>query len=427
MKFLFLLILVVLLLAGVPVSFSIGIAAVAGMFATGGLHLMNVAQSTISGVNSFTLLAIPLFLLAGKIMNTGGVTKRLFKFARMMVGWLPGGLGHVNVLCSVIFAGMSGSAVADAGGLGAIELEAQREAGYDDEFSVGVTAASSLLGPLIPPSVPLILFGMMSGASVGSLFLAGILPGIVLALGLMLLVSFLAHRRHYPREKFPGIRTALWAFVDAILPLFAVVIILAGRFSGIFTTTEAAAVVVIYSLILCMVIYREVDFKKLHNILIETVKDTAAIGLIVAFASLLGTVLVRSMLPQQIAGVLGNVITSKFMFIIIMNIFLLIVGMFMESTSCVTILVPILLPLAVQWGMSPIQLGVIFVMNLGIGTMSPPFGILIFVLARVAKVDSLKVMKAFVPWIIVTIIILLIVSFIPQLTLWLPSLSGLSV
>ncbi|MCI9134508.1 MAG: TRAP transporter large permease [Lachnospiraceae bacterium] len=427
MKFLFLLVLVVLLLAGVPVAYCVGFAAVIGMISNGGIHLMNISQATINGVNNFTLLAVPLFLLAGKLMNTGGVTRRLFRFAGMLVGWLPGGLGHVNVLCSVIFAGMSGSAVADAGGLGAIELEAQRNAGYDDEFSVGVTAASSLLGPLIPPSVPLILFGMMSGASVGSLFIAGIVPGIVLALSFMLLVSWMAHKRHYPREAFPGLREAVKISLDAILPLMAVVIILAGRFSGFFTTTECAAVVVVYSMILCMFIYREVNLRKLHELLIETVKDTVTVSIIVAFAALLGTVLVRSMLPQQIAKLMGGIVTNRYMFLIILNIFLLFVGMFMESTSCVTILVPILLPLALQWGVTPIQLGIIFVVNLGVGVMSPPFGILIFVMSKVAGMDSMRVAKSFIPWILVTIIVVFIISFIPQLTLWLPSLMGLSV
>lgn len=427
MKFLFLIILIVLLLGGVPVAYSIGAAAIVGMLTSGhSLQYMTIAQSTVKGVNSFTLLAIPLFLLAGKLMNTGGITNRLFRFAKICVGWLPGGLGHVNVLCSVIFAGMSGSAVADAGGLGAIEMKAQRDAGYDDEFSVGITAATSILGPLIPPSIPLILFGMLSGASVGSLFLAGVLPGIFLALTLMVMVSVLAHRRNYPREPFPGVRESLKAFADAILPMFAVVIILAGRFSGFFTTTEAAAVVTIYALLLSMVVYRELSLKQLHEVLADTVKDSVVIGMILAFSNLFGTVLIRSMLPQKLAAGMNTIITNRTAMIIVLVIFLLIVGMFMESTAAMTILVPILLPIASAWGMSAIQLGVIFVITNGVGALSPPFGILIFVMARVAKMDSAKVVKAFLPWIVLVIFVAFVIAFVPALTTWLPSLSGLS-
>lgn len=426
MKFLFLIALVIMLLAGVPVSYSIGLSAIIGMVATNGIQFMNIAQSTVKGVNSFTLLAIPLFLLAGKLMNTGGITTKLFRFAKMCVGWLPGGLGHVNVLCSVIFAGMSGSSVADAGGLGAIEMKAQRDAGYDDEFSVGITAVTSLLGPLIPPSIPLILFGMISGASVGSLFLAGIIPGVFLALCLMGMVSVLAHKRHYPKEPFPGMKVAVKAFVEAILPLFAVVIILAGRFSGFFTTTEAAAVVAIYALILSTLVYKEINLKQLHQVLVDTVMDSVAIGLILAFSNLFGTVLVKSLIPQKLATALNTVITSKTVMIVIIVVFLLIVGMFMESTAATTILVPILLPMATAWGMSPIQLGVVFVMAMGVGALSPPFGILIFVMARVADMDSAKVIKAFIPWIILVIAIVFVIAFVPPLTTWLPSMSGLS-
>lgn len=425
-KFLFLIVLVVLLLVGVPVSYSIGISAIVGMLSTTGIQFMNVVQSTVKGINSFTLLAIPLFLLAGKLMNTGGITTKLFNFAKMCVGWLPGGLGHVNVLCSVIFAGMSGSAVADAGGLGAIEMKAQRDAGYDDEFSVGITAATSILGPLIPPSIPLILFGMMSGASVGSLFLAGILPGIVLAVSLMVMVSILAHRRHYPKEAFPGMRTAIRAFVEAILPLMAVVIILAGRFSGFFTTTEAAAVVAVYAFILSTFVYREINWKKLHAILADTVKDSAVICLILAFSNMFGTVLVKSMIPQKLAAGLNSMISSRTVMIIVIVVFLLIVGMFMESTAAMTILVPILLPMAAAYGMSPIQLGIIFVVAMGVGALSPPFGILIFVMARVADMDSLKIIKAFLPWILLVIAVTFLIAFVPAISEWLPSLSGLS-
>lgn len=425
-KFLFLIVLIILLLLGVPVSYSIYISGLVGMLSTTGLQYMNIAQSTVKGISSFTLLAIPLFLLAGKLMNTGGITTKLFNFAKMLVGPLPGGLGHVNVLCSVIFAGMSGSAVADAGGLGAIEMKAQREAGYDDDFSVGITAASSGLGPLIPPSIPLILYGMISGTSVGSLFLAGILPGIFLAVCLMGMVAVLAHKKHYPRELFPGIKVALKAFVEAIPPLFAVVIILAGRFSGIFTTTEAAAVVAAYALILSMFIYKEINLKKFHEILVETVRDTATICLILAFSNMFGTVLVKSMIPQKIAAALSSSISNGTIMIFVVVVFLLIVGMFMESTAALTILVPILLPMVEAFGMNPIQFGILFVVAMGVGALSPPFGIIIFVMAKVADMDTLRVIKAFMPWILLMIFITFVIAYVPAVSTWLPSMVGLS-
>lgn len=425
-KYLFLIVLILLLLSGVPVSYSIAVSALVGMLSTTGLQFTNIAQSTVKGISSFTLLAVPLFLLAGKLMNTGGITTKLFHFAKMLVGALPGGLGHVNIVCSVIFAGMSGSAVADAGGLGAIEMKAQRDAGYDDEFSVGITAASSALGPLIPPSIPLILYGMITGTSVGSLFIAGVLPGIFLAVCLMIMVAVMARRRHYPKEVFPGMKEALKSFVEAILPLFAVVIILAGRFSGIFTTTEAAAVVAAYALVLAMFVYKEIDLKKLHDILADTVKDTAAICLILAFSNMFGTVLVKSMIPQKIAAALTGMISNGFLMILVVVLFLLIVGMFMESTAVCTILVPILLPMVQAYGMSPIQFGILFVVAMGVGALSPPFGIIIFVMAKVAEMDTLKVIKAFVPWILLMIFITLVVAYVPALSTWLPSIAGLS-
>ena len=307
------------------------------------------------------------------------------------------------------------------------EMKAQRDAGYDDEFSVGITAASSALGPLIPPSIPLILYGMLTGTSVGSLFMAGILPGIFLALCLMAMVAYFAHKRNYPKVPFPGMKEAWSAFVHAILPMMAVVIILAGRFSGFFTTTEAAAVVAVYAVILSMVIYREITFRDLHRILIETVRDTASIALILAFSNMFGAVLVKSMIPQKLAAGLNEMISNGVVMTLVVIAFLLIVGMFMESTAALTILTPILLPMVQAYGMSPIQFGILFVVALGVGALTPPFGIIIFVMAKVANMDSLKVIKAFIPWIFMMIFITFVVAFVPALSTWLPSLMGMGI
>lgn len=427
LKLFFLILLIVFLVVSVPVAYGVGLSSFVGMIFNGGIQWSSFITSAIGGINSFTMLAIPLFLLAGKLMNTGGVTHRLFRFAKVLVGWLPGGLGHVNVVCSVMFAGMSGSAVADAGGLGAIELKAMRDDGYDDDFSCAVTATSSLLGPMIPPSIPMIIYGTLSGASVGALFLAGIIPGVLMAVVMMLLVLIYAIIRKYPRASFPKLRETLSAFKSAILPLLTVVIILVGRFSGFFSATEAAAVAALYALLLSTVIYKEITLRDLKQILLDTVKDTASIGIIIATGALLGSVLVRSMLPQRIAEAISGVVTSQWMLLILINLFLLVVGMFMESTAAMTILVPILLPIVTAWGISPVQFGIVFIMNMSIGTLTPPFGILIFVLSKISGLDVARLVKAYIPWIGIMTIVLLLITFIPQLTLALPIMSGLSV
>ena len=324
MNFLFLIVLILLMLCGVPVAYSIGIATLIGMAAHSGIQWGTLASSSLSGINSFTFLAIPLFLLAGKLMNTGGITRRLFRFAKDLVGWLPGGLGHVNVICSVIFAGMSGSAVADAGGLGAIELKAMRDDGFDDEFTCGVTACSSMLGPMIPPSIPMIVYGTISGASIGALFLAGVVPGILMALIMMGVVFIYAVIKKYPKEKFPSLSEAAISFKEAVLSLMTVVIILLGIYTGIFTATEAAAIVVIYAMILSVFIYKEVSLSDLGAMVIETVHDSATIGLVVAFSAMFGSILVRSMIPQKIAAAISGAVDSRVALILLINVFLLV-------------------------------------------------------------------------------------------------------
>lgn len=427
MNFLFLIVLILLMLCGVPVAYSIGIATLIGMATHSGIQWGTLASSSLSGINSFTFLAIPLFLLAGKLMNTGGITRRLFRFAKDLVGWLPGGLGHVNVICSVIFAGMSGSAVADAGGLGAIELKAMRDDGFDDEFTCGVTACSSMLGPMIPPSIPMIVYGTISGASIGALFLAGVVPGILMALIMMGVVFIYAVIKKYPREKFPSLSEAAISFKEAVLSLMTVVIILLGIYTGIFTATEAAAIVVIYAIILSVFIYKEVSLKDLGTMVAETVHDSATIGLVVAFSAMFGSILVRSMIPQKIAAAISGAVDSRVALLLLINVFLLVVGMFMDATAAITILVPILLPLVKEWGISPVQFGIIFVLNMGIGSMTPPFGILIFVMSKLSGLPAMRLVKAYIPWMGAMIAALLLVNFVPQLSLTLPVLANYSV
>lgn len=416
-----------LFLLKVPVYISMALTGCALMFATTGMKWSILSQYLYTGSNSFTLLAIPLFLLAAKLMNTGGITKKLFAFCMKVVGWLPGGLGHVNILSSVIFAGMSGTAVSDAGGLGAIEIKAMNENGFDNDFSCCVTAASSTLGPIIPPSIPLVVYATVSGASVGALFMAGIVPGIVMALIMMAVVTIYAVKRHYPRTKFPTAGEFLHALKEGILPLMAPFILLTGIYGGVFTPTESAAIVVLYSLALDVFVYRELTMKKFIAILKETVRDSVTIALIIAGATFFGYVATRAKIPQMILSSMTSIVSSKFTLLIIINGFLLIIGCFLETASAITIVVPLILPLLAAYDINLTQFGIVMVLNLMIGLLTPPFGLVLFVISKIGSISIGKFSKALVPWLAALITALLLVTFIPQLSLWFPTLLGMSV
>lgn len=373
-----------LFLLKVPVYISMALTGCALMMATSGMKWSILTQYLYTGTNSFTLLAIPLFLLAAKLMNTGGITKKLFAFCMKVVGWLPGGLGHVNILSSVIFAGMSGTAVSDAGGLGAIEIKAMNENGFDNDFSCCVTAASSTMGPIIPPSIPLVVYATVSGASVGALFMAGIVPGIVMALLMMVVVTIYAIKRHYPRTKFPTFHEFGHALKEGFLPLMAPIILLVGIYGGVFTPTESAAIVVLYSLFLDVVVYRELSLKKFIAILKETVRDSLTIALIIAGATFFGYVATRAKIPQMILTSMTSVVSSKVTLLLIINVFLLIVGCFLETASAITIVVPLILPLLTAYNINLTQFGIIMVLNLMIGLLTPPFGLVLFVISKMA-------------------------------------------
>lgn len=416
-----------LFLLKVPVYISMALTGCALMVATSGMKWSILTQYLYTGTNSFTLLAIPLFLLAAKLMNTGGITKKLFAFCMKVVGWLPGGLGHVNILSSVIFAGMSGTAVSDAGGLGAIEIKAMNEHGFDNDFSCCVTAASSTMGPIIPPSIPLVVYATVSGASVGALFMAGIVPGIVMALLMMVVVTIYAIKRHYPRTKFPTFHEFGHALKEGFLPLMAPIILLVGIYGGVFTPTESAAIVVLYSLFLDVVVYRELSFKKFIAILKETVRDSLTIALIIAGATFFGYVATRAKIPQMILTSMTSVVSSKVTLLLIINVFLLIVGCFLETASAITIVVPLILPLLTAYNINLTQFGIIMVLNLMIGLLTPPFGLVLFVISKIGHISIGRFSKALVPWLGALLAALLLVTFIPQLSLWFPTMLGMSV
>lgn len=417
----------VLFLLKVPVYISMTLAGCAVLATHFGMKWSILGQYLYTGVDSFTLLSIPLFLLAAKIMNTGSITKKLFSFCMKVVGWLPGGLGHVNVLCSVIFAGMSGTAVSDAGGLGSIEIKAMNENGFDNDFSCCVTAASSTLGPIIPPSIPLVVYATVSGASVGALFMAGIIPGIVMAILMMILVSAYAILRHYPRTKFPSGGEFFTALKDGFLPLMAPVILLVGIYGGVFTPTESAAIVVCYSLFLEVVIYRELTLKKFISVLKETFRDSVTIALIIAGATFFGYVATRVRIPQLILREMTRIVSSQFMLLLLINIFLLIIGCFLETASAITIVVPLIMPLLKAYHVNLTQFGIIMVLNLMIGLLTPPFGLVLFVVSKVGHISVGRFSRALLPWLGCLLVALLLVTFVPQISLWFPRFLGMSV
>lgn len=413
--------LLVLLIMGAPIAVALAGSSLLFVLIEGTPDIV-VIHNMINGVNSFPLLAVPFFILTGGLMNTSGITNRIFDFAKAIVGWMHGGLGHVNIGASVIFAGMSGAAVADAGGLGSIEIKAMRDAGYDSDFSVGVTAASSTIGPIIPPSLPLVIFGVMASVSIGKLFVAGLVPGLLMAGALMLMVSYYARKRSYPRDARFSIQVLGSTFQRAILPLITPLIIIGGIVTGIFTPTEASIAAVFYALFLGGFVYRTLNWNSLAKVSMETVEVTASIMLIVAAASIFGWILTANQVADKFATSLLAFSDNKFVLMMIITFLVLLIGCFMETIAAITILVPVLMPISQQLGIEPVHLGIFMILNLMIGLLTPPVGMVLFVLSKVAKVPFEQSVKATIPFLIPLVTVLLMIMFIPQITLWLPNL-----
>ena len=415
-----LIVFLVLLFTGLPLYVNLGLTSFLYMFLTGSNPMM-VVQRITQASNSFTMIAAPFFILMGNLMNTGGVTRKMFRFANEIVGNVPGGMGHANVLCSALFAGMSGTAVADAGGLGNIEIEAMREIGYDDDFSCAVTAASSVLGPIIPPSLPMVIMAVTVGASVGRCFVGGVIPGILIAVALCMLVAYYAKKRCYPRNAKPTLKTLWAAFKDAALALLSPVILFAAIYTGIVTTTEAALIAAFYSLIIGVLAYKDLKIRDIPKVMLATCETTGVVLSIVMAANIFGYILTIAQIPQAITAVLTG-IQSKFIFLIVINLFLLFVGCFMEGTAAILILGPILVPAMMQMGVSETQACLIMIVNLMIGVITPPVGVVLYVTSNVAKVSANRVIKATIPFLIPLFIVLLIITFVPAVTNFLPNL-----
>ena len=411
----------VLLIAGAPVAVALGLSSLFFISTTGMPNLV-VLHNMVNGINSFPLIAVPFFILAGNLMNTSGITNKIFTFARATVGWMHGGLGHVNVGASVIFAGMSGAAVADAGGLGNIEIKAMRDAGYDTDFSVGITAASSTIGPIIPPSLPLVVYGVIANTSIGQLFAAGLIPGLIMALALMIMVAFYSRIRGYPRDDRFRLSVFLRTFADAILPLFTPIIIVGGILGGLFTPTEAAIAAVAYSLLLGVFVYRTLDARQVLRVSMETVEMTASIMMIVAASAIFAWILTANQVAQHFAQAMLSITDNKVALILIITAIVLVVGCFMETIAAITILTPVLLPVAITLGMDPVHFGIVLILNLMIGLLTPPVGLVLYVLSKVADVPFERCVVATAPFLIPLVVVLLLLTFVPQLSMWLPTL-----
>lgn len=452
--------------AGIPVAIAMAGAALVYVVATGNPPPYVVIHRMVGGIDSFPLLAVPFFILAGNLMNCAGITTRIYNFALALVGWLRGGLGHVNIVGSVVFAGMSGTAIADAAGLGTIEIEAMREHGYDAEFAVGVTAASATLGPIIPPSLPFVIYGMFANVSVGALFLAGLMPGLVMTVMMMLTVAWFAHRKGWGRDiawQWPRVRKALielalviglplalwlvaraganmtyavpialalllsadWKFrFNAVLPIMTPVLLIGGMTTGLFTATEGAIAACAWSLFLGVIWYRTINWKMFVKASMDTVETTSTVLLIVAAASIFGWMLTATRTTEMIAAWILTFADAPWKFLLLANALMLFVGCFLEPTAAITILVPILLPIVRHLGIDPIHFGLVMVLNLMIGLLHPPMGLVLFVLARVAKLSVERTTMAILPWLVPLLLSLALVTFVPAISLWLPRLMG---
>jgi tripartite ATP-independent transporter DctM subunit len=409
------------LLAGLPLYAGLGLASFGFVWAAG-IPLGIVAQKMAQAANSFPLLAAPLFILMGNAMNASGVTERIFGFAHAVVGWMRGGLCHANIVASVIFAGMSGSAVADAGGVGTIEIKAMRDAGYDAETAASVTAASATIGPIIPPSLPMVIYAVSADVSIGGLFLAGVVPGLLMAGALMAMVTVVVRRRDLPRSPFGG-PAALWrAFSAAALSLATPAILFGGMISGLFTPTEAAAVAAGYALLLGLVVYRTLPLTALPRLLAETVETTGVVLALLMTATALAWCLSLSRIPQMLGPAIVATVGDPTLFLLAVNLLLLLVGTVMEAIAAMLVLVPILVPAAAGFGIDPIHFGLVFVLNLMIGTITPPVGVVLFVTARVAGLPFDRLARAILPWLAPLVAVLLAVTLYPPLATWLPRL-----
>jgi tripartite ATP-independent transporter DctM subunit len=413
----------VLFMLGFPVVLAIAIPCLVYIFIND-LPLDLVAQRTLYALDSFPLVAVPAFLFVGSVMNGAGISRHIYRFADTAVGRLPGGLAQVNIFGSLVFAGMSGSALADIGGLGRIEIDAMRNRGFRAPFAAAVTSSSAMVGPIFPPSIPLIIYGTVTGVSVLQLLLGGILPGILCVVMLMAMTGWLAMRRNYPRAARWPTRQELWRdFKPAFPAIMAPVILIAGMLAGYFTPTEIAAVTVLYALLISSLFYRELTWKGVIDAGYETVRASSGILLIVAVAALFGWILSVEQVPQKLTGVMLQISTNPYVLLFIVNLLLLLAGMFLDSTTAILVIAPIIAKPLIAAGVDPVHLGMVVVFNLMIGLLTPPMGLALFLVADIAKVSMREVLREMLPFYVPLAITLLLITYIPAITTWIPRLA----
>jgi len=406
---------------GVPIAFAIGLTAIVLMFSVGMTDAMILARRLITGVDIYTLLAIPFFMLAGEIMNKVGLVNDILKFSSALIGRIRGGLAAVNVVGSMFFAGISGSAVADTAALGSLEIPMMEKAGYDKPFSSAITAASAVIGPIIPPSIPMIIFGSLSQVSIAKLFLGGAIPGILIGVSLLGYSLFIAKKRNYPMSQKVSFTEFLQVFKNTIWALILPFIILGGILGGFFTATEAGAIAVMYAVIISFAVYK-VKLRAYIGILKGAALNTGIVMFVCAAAMALTWFLAIAQLPQTLTNILMSITENKLVFLFILNILLLLVGMVIDLTPALFLLTPILLPVSTMYGIDPVHFGVIMVMNLCIGLITPPVGTVLYVTTSISKIKLEQLVKELVPMYAVLFIVLMLVTYLPFTVLWLPSL-----
>lgn len=414
----------VTLALGFPVAICLGLTSLVALWISD-VMLSLMAQRIFTGIDSFPLMAVPFFVLAGELMNRGGTTRRLIDFANVLVGRIPGGLAHTNIVASMFFGGISGSAVADAAAMGTILVPGMVRKGYEPGFSAAVTAASSTVGPIIPPSIFMVIMGVTTGLSIGGLFAAGIIPGLMLGFAMMGLSYFMAIRYKYPRETDPfGMRRIGREFLSAGPALLAPLIILGGILGGVFTATEAAAVAVLYAFFLGMVVYRELSIKKLTDIFIQSGTTTAVLLLIIGMANIFAWVLTAEQIPTRIAQAMLSVTENRYLILLFINVLLIFIGMFLEGGAAIIILAPTLLAVANAVGIIPLHFGLVMVLNIVVGLLTPPLGVCLFVVSGVTGLDLSLIIRSVLPFLAVEFSVLMLVTYLPSIILFIPNLLG---
>ena len=409
---------------GVPIAFSLGIASVATLEFASNLPLTLAAQRLFTGTDSFPLMAIPFFMLAGELMEAGGISRRLFDFAHALVGFVAGGLAMVAVVAAMFFAGISGAAAADTAAVGAVSIPAMIRKGYEKGFAAAVQAAGGSIGVIIPPSIPMIIFGVVGGVSIGKMFLGGFIPGALIGGSLMVVSYFLAKRAGYEKETFLGFKEIGRTFLGAFWALLMPLIILGGILGGIFTPTEAAVVAAVYGAIVGFVVYRELKIRELPAILAKAAISTSTVMLLIATANIFGWILTAERVPQSVAAYLVSLTSSPFVLYSLILACLLVIGTFMETSASLIILTPVFLPVIEQFGIDPVHFGVVMVTALAIGMLTPPLGICLFISCNIARIQLTEIIRYILPFLTVMIGVLLLMTYVPEIVMFIPNMLG---